>query len=326
MVPHLRSVPTAVKEVMNHGGSTLRDVLIIGCGDVGMRIAKLVRKAGAQVCGLARSADGGARLRSAGITPVTGDLDDMATLADLPTGGKLVYYLAPPPGGGSMDSRMRNFCQAVVSPRLPAGVVYMSTSGVYGDCGGQLVTEATPINPQTSRARRRVDAEAMVQAWGRQNGVPVVILRVTGIYGPGRLPLARIQQGHPVLLAGEAPLTNRIHADDLAVICIKAAQWAGDGDVFNVSDGQPGTMTQYFDAICDMLGLPHLPQVSMAEARRVMNPMMLSYLSESRRMDNSKMLKDLGITLLYPDLESGLRNIVAQLGEPNMGYLGSVAH
>ncbi len=311
---------------MDNDGSKLPEVLIVGCGDIGMRIARLVQQAGGQICGLARSADSGTRLRTAGIAPVIGDLDDVATLAGLPAGGKLVYYLAPPPAGGSLDSRMRHFCQALGPPQLPIKVVYMSTSGVYGDCGGQLVTEATPLNPQTSRARRRADAEAVVQAWGRQHGVPVVILRVTGIYGPGRLPLARIQQGHPVLREQDAPLTNRIHADDLAVICIKAAQRAGDGDLFNVSDGQPGTMTQYFNTICDMLGFPHLPQVGMDEARRVMNPMMLSYLSESRRMDNSRMLKELGVTLLYPDLESGLRNVVAHLGEPGMGYLGSKAH
>jgi nucleoside-diphosphate-sugar epimerase len=306
--------------------SILQDVLIIGCGDIGVRTARLVQQAEGRVSGLARSAESAERLRAHAITPVIGNLENPAGLENLPTGGKLVYYLAPPPGGGTLDSRMRHFCQAVNPVRLPIKVVYMSTSGVYGDCGSRLVTEATPINPQTSRAQRRADAEATLQAWGRSHGVPVVILRVTGIYGPGRLPLARIQQGHPLLLEAESPPTNRIHADDVAEVCIKAAQRAADGDIFNVSDGQTGTMTQYFNAICDLLGLPRLPQVGMVEARRVMNPMMLSYLNETRRMDNSKMLEQLGITLRYPDLAAGLRNIAAQLGEPNMGYLGSIGH
>ena len=306
--------------------SILQDVLIVGCGDIGVRAARLLQQAGGQVCALTRSDVSAQRLRSYEIVPVMGDLDDAASLADLPIAGKLVYYLAPPPGGGPYDSRMRNFCQAVGSGQLPSRVVYMSTSGVYGDCGGKWVTEETPVNPQTSRAKRRVDAEATLQEWGRLHGVPVVILRVTGIYGPGRLPLARIQQGHPVLREEESPPTNRIHADDLALVCLAAAQRAAGGETFNVSDGQPGTMTQYFNAICNLLQLPRLPQVSMAEAQQVMNPMMLSYLTETRRMDNRKMLDELGITLMYPDLDAGLRNVVAQLDQPSMGYFGSIGH
>jgi nucleoside-diphosphate-sugar epimerase len=154
----------------------------------------------------------------------------------------------------------------------------------------------------------------------------VVLLRVTGIYGPGRLPLARLQQGHPVLNEAESPPTNRIHADDLAAVCLAAADRASDGEIFNVSDGQPGTMTQYFNAAADLLGLPRPPQVSMVEARQVMTPMMLSYLTETRRMDNRKMLAKLGVTLCYPDLASGLKNVIGQLDQPNMGYLGSIGH
>ncbi len=315
-----------VEEFMMSERSILEDVLIVGCGDIGVRTARLLQQSGGQVYGLARSEASTGRLRAYGIVPIMGNLDDAASLTELSTAGKLVYYLAPPPGGGPFDSRMRNFCHVIGPGQLPSKVVYMSTSGVYGDCGGNLVTEATPINPQTSRAQRRVDAEATLQEWGRQQGVPVVILRVTGIYGPGRLPLARIQQGHPVLREEESTLTNRIHADDLAMVCMRAAQRSAGGDIFNVSDGKPGTMTQYFNAICDQLHLPRPPQVSMAEAKQVMNPMMLSYLTETRRMDNRKMLDELDITLRYPDLESGLRNVVAQLDQPNMGYFGSVSH
>jgi nucleoside-diphosphate-sugar epimerase len=302
------------------------DVLIVGCGDIGIRVASLTQQFGGKVSGVARSDESVERLRSFGIEPVMANLDDSASLKDLSITGKMVFYLAPPPGGGPFDSRMRNFCQAIGPGALPAKIVYMSTSGVYGDCGGEWVTEETPINPQTSRAQRRVDAEATLQEWGQGHGVPVVILRVTGIYGPGRLPLARIQQGHPVLSEEESPPTNRIHADDLAAVCLKAAVKMADGDIINVSDGQPGTMTQYFNAVADLLDLPRLPQVDMEEARRVMNPMMLSYLTETRRMDNRKMVEQLKVNLMYPDLESGLRNVVSQLDQPNMGYLGSIGH
>lgn len=302
------------------------DILIIGCGDIGVRVARLEQAQGNAVAGLARSEAGVGRLRAFGIEAVPGDLDDRDALLNLPIAGKLVYYFAPPPGGGPWDTRMRNFCAAVSTEATPAKVVYISTSGVYGDCGGAWVTEETPVNAQTSRARRRLDAEMALQAWGARLDVPVVVLRVTGIYGPGRLPLARLQQGHPVLSETESPPTNRIHADDLAAVCSAAARKAENGEIFNVSDGQPGTMTQYFNVAADLLGLPRPPQVSMEEARRVMTPMMISYLTETRRMDNRRMMEKLGVTLLYPDLQSGLKNVIAQLDQPNMGYLGSIGH
>ena len=299
-------------------------VVIIGCGDVGVRVARLVQGCGGQVAALARSDAAALRLQGFGIDPVPGDLDEPASLASLPMAGKLVFYLAPPPGGGPWDTRMRNFCAALDREQAPARVVYISTSGVYGDCGGAWVTEETPGNPQTSRARLRLDAETVLREWAGPRAVAVVILRVTGIYGPGRLPLARLQQGAPVLCEAESPPTNRIHADDLALVCVAAAEKGEDGEVFNVSDGQPGTMTQYFNAAADLLGLPRPPQVTMAEAHEVMTPLMLSYLTETRRMDNRRMLERLGITLRYPDLKSGLQNVVAQLAQPNMGYLGSI--
>jgi len=303
-----------------------QDVLIIGCGDIGVRVARILQASGIKVAGLARSEEAAERLRGFNIEPVMGNLDDADSLETLPSKGKLVFYLAPPPGGGPVDGRMRTFCKVVGPGQAPVKIVYMSTSGVYGDCHGARVTEATPVNPQTSRAQRRVDAENVLQEWGRTNGVPVVILRVTGIYGPGRLPLARLRQGHPVLKETESPPTNRIHADDLAAVCVAAAEKAADGDIFNVSDGQSGTMTGYFNAIADLLEMPRPQQVSMEEAQQVMNPMMLSYLKEARRMDNRKMVEQLGIILQYPDLESGLKNIVAQLDHPGMGYLGSIGH
>ncbi|PLX86785.1 MAG: NAD(P)-dependent oxidoreductase [Desulfuromonas sp.] len=300
--------------------------LIVGCGDVGVRVARLIQAVGGSVVGLARSAQSEKRLQSSAIEPVAGNLDDLSTLNDLPLADRLVFYLAPPPGGGPFDTRMRNFCAAASHGQPPQKVIYMSTSGVYGDCGGQWVTEETPVNPQTSRAERRVDAERAVTTWGRSQGVAVVILRVTGIYGPGRLPLARLQQGHPLLREDQSPPTNRIHADDLAQVCLAAAEKAEDGAIFNISDGQPGTMTQYFNAMADLLALPRPPQIDMEEAKKVMNPMMLSYLTETRRMDNRKMIENLGVSLQFPDLDAGLKNIVDQLDAPNMGYLGSVGH
>jgi nucleoside-diphosphate-sugar epimerase len=138
-------------------------------------------------------------------------------------------------------------------------------------------------------------------------GFELVILRVTGIYGPGRLPVARVMQGHPVLKPEEASFTNRIHSLDLVRICLAAMARGEDGDIFNVSDGQESTMTEYFTAVADLHDLPRPQQISMAEAEKEMNPLMLSYLKESRKMDNSKMKDKLGVELLYPTLAEGLK-------------------
>jgi nucleoside-diphosphate-sugar epimerase len=283
------------------------EILIIGCGDIGRRAAKLALGQGAKVTALARTPEKAQSLENLGIEPVLGDLDGTGPIADLPTKEAVVFYFAPPPGGGEIDPRIRVFCGSVVPGEEPEKVILISTSGVYGDCRGAIVTEETPPNPQTPRARRRLDAETILRQWGAHRRVPVIILRVTGIYGPGRLPLNRLRDGHPVLREDEAPFTNRIHADDLARIALAAADKGEDGDVFNVSDGQSSTMTAYFNAVADAAGLPRPAQISLREARNVMNPLMLSYLTESRRMDNHKMLARLGVSLRYPDLAAGLR-------------------
>ncbi len=287
-------------------------VLIVGCGDIGRRVGGLFRERGAAVSGLVRSKESAERVQQAGIAPIVADLNMTSALTELPTRGALVFYFAPPPGGGITDPKVRKFCDSITAGEEPEKLVYLSTSGVYGDCGGALVTEETPVNPQTARAKRRFDAEDVVRRWGQQHGVPVVILRVTGIYGPGRLPLARLQGGHPLLRIEECPPTNRIHADDLARVCVAAAEKAEDGDIFNVSDGHPSTMTEYFLAVARLAGLSEPEQVSMEEAKKVMTPLMLSYMSEARRMDNRKMLEMLGVKLRYPTLEEGLANCFEQ--------------
>jgi nucleoside-diphosphate-sugar epimerase len=285
----------------------MTDVFIVGCGDIGRRVALQYFEAGSSVSALIRSPEKAAALESLGIRTMVADLDDPTTLTGLPTAGATLFYFAPPPGGGHLDPRVLNFCTAIATGTEPVRLIYMSTSGVYGDCGDAVVTEETPAFPQTARGKRRLDAETVFREWGHKRGVPVIILRVTGIYGPGRLPVSQITSGQPVLDERIANLTNRIHADDLARVCLAAAERAEDGDLFNVSDGHPGTMTEYFNAAADFLGLPRPRQVSWEEAQQVMSPLMLSYVSESRRMDNRKMLEKLGVTLRYPTLTEGLK-------------------
>lgn len=289
----------------------MEQVFIVGCGYVGKRIAALCRERGDAVAALCRKEESCRELAGLGITPVPGDLDHPRTLR-LPTAGGVVFYCAPPPGGGITEPRVQAFCDSIAPGSEPARLVYLSTTGVYGDCGGGIVTEETPVNPETTRAKRRIHAERTLTAWGEERGVAVVILRVPGIYGPGRLPIPQLQGGQPVLLSEEAPYSNRIHVDDLAAVCLAAVERGGAGELFNVGDGQCGTMTDYFNAVADAAGLPRPPQVTMDEARRVMHPLMLSYFSESRRVDVEKMRRVLGVALRYPTLEEGLRASLQQ--------------
>lgn len=281
---------------------------IVGCGYIGERVAKLWIERGTEVSALSRTAERSVQLEKMGITPVNGDLDDEAALKNLPLQDSLLYYFAPPPKQGEIDTRMRSFANtALQSESKPAKVVYISTTGVYGDCKGDWVTEETPPNPVTDRAKRRLDAETVLSDWGIKNNVPVIILRVPGIYGPGRLPVGRLKKRLPVVSQKESPYSNRIHADDLAQVCVAAAEKIEKHDIINVSDGQPDTMTNYFNRAAEFLSLPRPPSVSMKEAKKLLSPSLLSFLSESRRIDNKKMLSTLGITLRYPTLEEGLR-------------------
>lgn len=281
-------------------------ILIAGCGDIGSRVARLELAAGHSVSGLARSAETAARLAGQGVAAVGGDLDQPDSLAGLRGAWRILYYFAPPPISGKGDPRLAALLEGLPEGSLPEKVVYISTSGVYGDCGGDWVREDRRPHPQSARSQRRWAAEQYLETWSRGRSVAAVILRVPGIYGPGSLPLERIRSGVPVVCEEESPYSNRIHADDLAEVCFAAARRGQAGAVYNVSDGHPTTMTDYFYRVADRFGLPRPPAISMAEARRVMSPAMLSFLEESKRLDNGRMLRELQPILRYPDLESGL--------------------
>ena len=285
-------------------------VTIVGCGDIGTRVAALWQARGATVAALSRSAASMQRLNDLGIRPLPGDLDEPDSLSSLEVSGHLLYYFAPPPRTGQTDPRMRAMLDALSNQTNLGKVVYISTTGVYGNSRGAWVTEDAPVNPQTARAQRRLDAESALRDWGRRRNVTVVILRVPGIYGPGRLPVEAIRSRRPVVNEGECGFSNRIHADDLARVCVAAAERGRADTIYNVSDGRPGTMTEYFNRVADLLDLPRPPVVSRAEAGQVLSPELLSYIDESRRIDNRRMREDLGVALLYPDLETWCKTMI----------------
>jgi nucleoside-diphosphate-sugar epimerase len=286
--------------------STPGEAVIVGCGYVGRYVARLAQAQGQRVTGVVQSEASAARLRALGAAPVLADLDRSQQLPVLPTAGAVVYYFAPPPASGDRDPRIEGFLTRIAAPPLPARVVLISTTGVYGDCAGAWVSEDWPVNPQSDRARRRVAAEHALQAWSARTGVPVVVLRVPGIYGPGKLPEERLRQALPVLRPEESPWSNRVQVEDLARACVAAAERGRPGAVYNISDGHPSTMTDYFNRVADALGLPRPPAIGLAEADARLSAGMRSYLAESKRLDNRRMREELGVEPRYPDLDQGL--------------------
>ena len=284
----------------------MQKVFIAGCGYIGERIARAYLQSGRDVTCLVRSPENGLRLETAGFTSVIATLDDPATLPTLNLTDSVLFYLAPPPGGGITDSRARNFIARIAESGTPLKIIYMSATSVYSGSGGDAITEDSPTSPDSAMGKRRLDAESAFKEYGAAHAIPVVILRVSGIYGSGRLPLMQISQGQPLLKEDESGPSNRIHADDLTTVTIAAAEKVTDNDIFNISDGHPSSMTSYFNACADVLGFPRQPQVTMTEAHKVMSPLMLSYVSQSRIIDNSRMLEQLGVKLHYADLSEGL--------------------
>jgi len=291
-------------------------VLIIGCGDVGQRAAKqLVGRT--RVMALTSSPEKAPSLRAQGITAVVGNLDSSATLQRLSGWATRVLHLAPPPsdrvGEWSTDSRTLNLVRALKKRSMPKVLVYGSTSGVYGDCKGAWVPETQPVKPHTPRGIRRVDAEKIVRFLG-QTGVRTSILRIPGIYAPNRpngTPRERLLKGTPVLQKKDDVYTNHIHADDLARACV-AALWRGKPQrVVHVSDDTHLKMGDYFDLAADLMGLPRPPRVARSQAQETLPLMLLSFMSESRRLKNDRLKKELKLRLKYPTVRQGLQSVAA---------------
>ena len=282
----------------------MKNLLIVGCGDIGLRTALLLGGR-YRLFALTRSTERAAVLRKSGIVPILGDLDRPESLSRLPGLAHTVLHLAPPQNRGSHDIRTGNLLAALSKcDILPYRMVYISTSGVYGDCQGRCVPETMPARPATSRAMRRLDAETKIRKWGRENGVSVSILRVPGIYSRERISPSRLSM--PVLLEGEDVYTNHVHAEDLAGIVAKTVRRGASGRIYNVSDDSSMKMGDYFDLLADRLGLPRPSRLSRKEIEKVLSESMYSFMSESRRLDNRRMKEELGISLKYPNPSCGI--------------------
>ncbi len=282
-------------------------ILIVGCGDIGLRVAALHRASGDEVVGVVRSQASARKLQDAGVQPLVTDLDSRGAVT--PEGRfDVVYHFMPPPPHGDHDGRTAALLQTL--PPFPR-LVYMSTTSVYGDHGGEWVDESTPVNPSNQRGRRRLDAERQLMTWGDANGVVIVILRVAAIYGPGRLPLDRLREGTVAIRPEEAAPSNRIHADDLATVCVAAAARAKHGDIFNCADGAPSSQAEFLMTLSELAGTPPPKLIAARDAESLLPESMLGFLRDSKRIRAERIRSDLGVELRNPDHESGLRAILA---------------
>jgi len=283
-------------------------LLVVGCGDVGLRVLRLLRGRW-RLLALTSSPVRLAELRAAGAVPLLGNLDDAGSLQRIGALADRVLHLAPPPSQGRHDLRTAHLLQALARGGRVQRLVYASTTGVYGDARGAQFDETRPLAPATDRAQRRVDAETRLRAFGLRTGAAVTLLRIPGIYAgdrPGGHPRERLARGTPVLRAEDDVYTNHIHADDLARACVAALWCGGRQRAVNVCDDTDLRMGDYFELAADLCGLPRPPRLSRADLAAVLSPMQLSFMGESRRLLNHRLKQELKLRLRYPTVAEGL--------------------
>jgi nucleoside-diphosphate-sugar epimerase len=278
-------------------------VIVLGCGDVGLRFAHAV-SGRMRVFGVVRRADAAGAVRAAGAVPVRADLDDGRSLRRLAGLAPRVLHSAPPPGDGRDDPRTRRALAALHGART---WVYLSTTGVYGDCGGARFDETRAPAPRNDRAVRRVAAERRLRRRAASGAIRATVLRVPGIYAAERLPIERLQRGTPALLDADDVYTNHIHADDLAHIAF-VALWRGRSQrTLHAVDDTDMKMGEYFDAVARAYGLTAPPRLARDALRAAVSPMLYSFMSESRRLDNRRLHRELRARLRWPTVEAFLR-------------------
>ncbi len=294
--------------------TSAQGLIIAGCGYTGKRLAALARADGFSCRCITSRGESAATLTAAGYDAFAVDLDAdvTATVSITPGAPSVIVYLAPPPADGDSDPRLEKFLAALEGP-VPAGIVYVSTTAVYGDRGGALTDETAPAQPQTGRGRRRLAAEGIVRSWAESNGIGWIVLRVPGIYGPQRLPLRSLKSGVPVIRKQEAGPGNRIHVDDLAAVCLRAARLPVHSAIYNVSDGCHWSRTEFFACVARAAGLPQPEQLPAADVQARVSAMAWSFIAESRQIDNHRMIRDLGVRLRYPDPADGIAASLAAM-------------
>lgn len=285
----------------------LKRLLLVGCGDIARRVLPYLR-GHYRVFALLRDRAQFPVWRQRGAQPIWADLDDVASLRRLAGLAERIVYLAPPPGQGQRDTRTRRFLAVLRRPKIgPKQIIYLSTSGVYGDCAGAMVSETRPPRPTNARAERRLDAETEWRRFGAQSGARVSVLRVPGIYARERLPLERLQKNLPALCAADDVFTNHIHADDLARLICATLRYGAPNRIYNASDDSALKMGDYFDLVADHFALPRAPRLAQEDAEKALSPLQFSFMRESRRLDNRRIKEELKAQLHFAHVALGLK-------------------
>lgn len=285
--------------------------LIFGCGYIGKKIARLFQQQSVQSVCVVHSQASRDACESMGLQAFQVNLDDAQALKQLPEmDHDRIVYLVPPPPRGQQDTRMTQFITWLGQrQKQPQRIVLISTTGIYGDCHGEWIDETKPPEPQADRAYRRLDAETQLSNYCNEQNIQHIIFRVPGIYGADKLPIQRITSGEPIVRPEDSGYTNRIHAEDLAAFCVEAMMLDVEPGIYNACDGNPSTMNDYFMRVADAKGLPRPEEISLEQAQQQLSAGMLSYLAESKRISNKKLVNHFKTPFKYPDLTAGLKDI-----------------
>lgn len=290
--------------------AVMRTLLIIGSGDIARRALPLLRPHW-RILALVRHPETAARWRHMGAIPIVADLDQPQSLARISALADALLYTAPPPEHGNIDPRLRKvLSQLAKTASLPQQIVYISTSGVYGNADGKWLSECAPLHPHSPRAKRRVDAERALRSFAIAHGSALTILRAPGIYAAERLPVSRLLNGTPLIDAAEDSISNHIHADDLARLCAAALHHRRHGiRIYNACDSQPLPVGQWYDKLADTLGYPRAPRLARAIVQQQVSPGLWSFMAESRRLSNQRILRELPGCIRYPTVDHLLRQL-----------------
>lgn len=292
-------------------------IKIIGCGYIGKKVAERLKNKSKNITCFVKSADSKRKCESKGLNVKRFDLDEKglglsASILSTFENSRIAYF-SPPQPKGEIDLRMQNFIAALdVLSQPPVKIVLISTTGVYGDCQGEWIDESREPKPQVARAYRRLSAETLLKEYCDKNNTPLIIFRVPGIYAADKLPLKRIKSGEPIVNVQDSGFTNRIHADDLSAFCSEALLEDIDAGIYNCCDGEPSTMYDYFTKVADAMQLPRPAEISLHQAEQELSEGMLSYLSESKRISNKKLLEKFNTSFKYANLKEGLKPLNTQ--------------
>jgi nucleoside-diphosphate-sugar epimerase len=220
--------------------------------------------------------------------------------------GSVVVYMAPPDTESLKDTRLNKFLNKISYYRIKK-LIYISTSGVYGNCNGQIVNEENQINPLTDRAKRRANAESQIKSYCKRNNIGGIIFRVPGIYGRNRLPIKRVMDRDPLIKIEESRTTNLIHVSDLTRLVIKAFELSNkETEIINVSDGKAIKTTKYYEIIYKALNIKLPEYISYEQAMSMYDEKRASFLKESRVLDITKMKELFPDCIKYEKLEDGI--------------------